>query len=285
MLIQDKMNENIEILERYHTILSKDNSIHSLVRKFFKSMHEILYEIESSKKLELDYVIASVFGPSFDVKETKQVVEKLKGIYKQIDQLIKEDDYAAVVRLRDENKDLMQKAERYLEGVRQHKENSGYSIEQAFDNVLNFNVGDIDAEFSKIVNDYIKLEKLSMKDKGGKGREDKVHQTFGVEQTFMHKKEVTCILNLKNGMIVTGSIDTNIRIWDPKTGKCVRVLDGHTHAVLCVIELESGFLASGSLDQTTIVWNPNKGQIVEWLQNIYFYQSLRTCPKGSKIQL
>ena len=67
-------------------------------------------------------------------------------------------------------------------------------------------------------------------------------------------------------MIVTGSSDTNIRIWDPKTGKNIKTLDGHTHTVLCVVELESGFLASGSLDQTAIVWNPNTGKIVNMLE-------------------
>jgi WD40 repeat protein len=79
-------------------------------------------------------------------------------------------------------------------------------------------------------------------------------------------KEVTCVLSLKSGMIVTGCLDTNIRIWDPKTEKCIRVLDGHTHAVLCIIELETGYLASGSLDQTAIVWDPNKGKIVNMLE-------------------
>lgn len=67
-------------------------------------------------------------------------------------------------------------------------------------------------------------------------------------------------------MIVTGSMDTNIRVWDPKNGKCLKVLEGHTHGVLCIIELETGFLASGSLDQSAIVWNPNSGKIMNMLE-------------------
>lgn len=82
LLIQDKMGENIDILEKYQTIFAKENSIQDLLRKFFKSMHEILYEIENSKKLELDYMVTTVFGPNVDVKETKEVFEKLKIIQK-----------------------------------------------------------------------------------------------------------------------------------------------------------------------------------------------------------
>lgn len=49
LMINDKMIENIEVLEQYQTIFSKEISIQDLLRKFFKSMHEILYEIENSK--------------------------------------------------------------------------------------------------------------------------------------------------------------------------------------------------------------------------------------------
>lgn len=56
LIIQDKITENIEILERYQTIYSKESSINDLLRKVFKSMHEILYEIEHNKRLELDYI-------------------------------------------------------------------------------------------------------------------------------------------------------------------------------------------------------------------------------------
>lgn len=61
-------------------------------------------------------------------------------------------------------------------------------------------------------------------------------------------------------------MDTYIKIWDPVSGKCIKSLDGHTHAVLCIIELENGNLASGSLDQTAIVWDTNTGKIVNMLE-------------------
>jgi len=93
---------------------------------------------------------------------------------------------------------------------------------------------------------------------------------------FMRLLELRRTLNIRvklsessasnKGMIVSGSSDTIIRIWDPKSGKCVKVLEGHTHTVLCIIELESGYLASGSVDQTAIIWNPNNGKIVNILE-------------------
>ena len=46
------------------------------------------------------------------------------------------------------------------------------------------------------------------------------------EMTFVgHSAAVHCINILFNGMIVSGSSDTTIKIWDTMTGKCVRTID------------------------------------------------------------
>lgn len=200
------------------------------------------------------------------LRRRRKCLKSLKLFKNKIDQLIKEEDYAAVAKIREEYRYMMKKADENLEGLRQYKDKSQQSIDNAFENILSFTLGEVDEELSKIVNNYVQIEKLHLEGDTARSKDDKIHEMFGVERTFKHKKEVTCILSLKNGMIVSGWLDTNIRIWDPKTGKWVRVLDGHTHAVLWVIELESGFLASGSLDQTAIIWNPNTGKIVNMLE-------------------
>lgn len=266
MLIQDKMNENIEVLDRYQVIFSKENSIQDLLRKFFKSIHEILYEIENNKKLELKYVTSNKFGPNVNMRETKEVFENLKCIQIKIDNLIKEDRYEEVAKIRDEYKHILKKAEWNLDGFKQFKPNSPEDVQHAFDGVFKYTISDLDSELSKLVDDYIKIDNLNLKNNSATNKGDKIQEMFGLEKNFKHKSEVTWVLCLKNGMIVSGCLDTNIRIWDPKTAKCIRVLDGHTHAVLCIIELESGYLASGSLDQTVIVWDPNKGKIINMLE-------------------
>lgn len=101
-MIQDKIDENIDILERYQTIFSKENSINDILRKFFKSMHEILYEIEHNKRLELDYKITTIFGPDSEETETNEVFKKLKGVQAQIDHFLKEQNYLECYKLRDE---------------------------------------------------------------------------------------------------------------------------------------------------------------------------------------
>ena len=72
---------------------------------------------------------------------------------------------------------------------------------------------------------------------------------------------------LKNGLLASGSFDTSIKIWEADTGKCTRVLEGHTHAILCIIQLENGYIASGSLDKTVIVWDIKSGKIVKMIED------------------
>ena len=152
------------------------------------------------------------------------------------------------------------------------------SIETAFNNVFKtdpkgdsskgiaFPLAELEEELTNIVDSFANTSKLNLNKGNPRIKDDKIHEIIGIENNFKHKTDVTCVLCLKNGMIVSGSSDTNIRVWDPKTGKCIRVLEGHTHTVLCIIELESGFLASGSLDQTAIVWNPNNGKIISIME-------------------
>ena len=60
--------------------------------------------------------------------------------------------------------------------------------------------------------------------------------------------------------LVSGSSDTTVRVWDPVTGACVRVLSDHKGYVNSVVVLPktdptSVWLASGSKDTTIRIWN------------------------------
>jgi len=55
---------------------------------------------------------------------------------------------------------------------------------------------------------------------------------------------------------LTGSRDRTVRLWDVKTGECLRVLEGHTDDVYGVSFSPDGRRAfSGSVDNTARIWD------------------------------
>jgi WD40 repeat protein len=68
-------------------------------------------------------------------------------------------------------------------------------------------------------------------------------------------------------LLASGSEDQTIRLWDLKTGQCMRVLQGHTSWIWSVAFSPSGQkLASGSEDQTVRLWDVQTGQCLRILQ-------------------
>jgi WD40 repeat protein len=57
-----------------------------------------------------------------------------------------------------------------------------------------------------------------------------------------------------NDLIVSGSWDNMLKVWNAQTGKVVETLEGHTWVVTCLVVLQYGQLASGSLDKTIRIW-------------------------------
>ena len=60
-----------------------------------------------------------------------------------------------------------------------------------------------------------------------------------------------CILSAT--YLVSVGDDKLIKIWDLKTGRCVKTIEGHEHFIACV-RSSAGVLATGSVDQTIKVW-------------------------------
>lgn len=58
--------------------------------------------------------------------------------------------------------------------------------------------------------------------------------------------------------LVTGSMDRTLRLWNWRTGQCIRTLEGHTAGVVC-LSFDSNILVSGSVDKTVKVWNFRTG--------------------------
>ena len=65
-------------------------------------------------------------------------------------------------------------------------------------------------------------------------------------------------LQFDEAKLITGSMDSNINVWDWHRGKCIRTLWGHTDGVVC-LNFDSNVLASGSVDSTIRVWSFRSG--------------------------
>lgn len=68
------------------------------------------------------------------------------------------------------------------------------------------------------------------------------------------------VFDSSDELIVTGSKDGSIRIWNSEDGKLEKTLLGHTdHVTKIVILYSSSKIVSGSKDDTLRVWNPETG--------------------------
>ncbi|MGB3207244.1 MAG: hypothetical protein WBB28_19845 [Crinalium sp.] len=67
-------------------------------------------------------------------------------------------------------------------------------------------------------------------------------------------------------ILISGSFDKDIKIWDLSTGELINTLSGHTKAVFCVaISLDGKILASGSWDETIKLWEMDSGKLITTL--------------------
>lgn len=61
-------------------------------------------------------------------------------------------------------------------------------------------------------------------------------------------------LQFDEAKLITGSMDHTIRVWNWRKGECIRTLEGHTEGVVC-LNFDANILASGSVDMTVKIWN------------------------------
>ena len=83
--------------------------------------------------------------------------------------------------------------------------------------------------------------------------------------TFLHTFHV--IFQFDGTHIVSGSLDTSIRVWDVETGNCLHTLVGH-QSLTSGLELKDNILVSGNADSTVKVWDITTGQCLQTLQGM-----------------
>ena len=68
--------------------------------------------------------------------------------------------------------------------------------------------------------------------------------------------------------LLSGSIDTTVRLWDISSGMIIRRFDGHKSGVMSVaFSPDSRYAVSGSQDGTVIVWDFETGDLLRQIKN------------------
>lgn len=92
-------------------------------------------------------------------------------------------------------------------------------------------------------------------------------------QTLEGHRGSVWALDYRDNLLVTGSTDRTIRVWDCFLGIAIHVLLGHTSTVRCIRIIEH-YVISGSRDRTLRVWETKSGKCVHVLRG--HRESVRT---------
>ncbi|KAJ5026028.1 sulfur metabolite repression control protein-like protein SconB [Bipolaris maydis] len=78
-----------------------------------------------------------------------------------------------------------------------------------------------------------------------------------------HTNGVMC-LQFDDEVLITGSYDATVKVWDLKTGQVIRTLTGHSQGIRS-LQFEDSKLITGSLDNTIKIWNWRTGALIKTL--------------------
>lgn len=86
------------------------------------------------------------------------------------------------------------------------------------------------------------------------------HRRCSVKGFKGHTDSVMC-LQFEDNILMTGSYDATVKIWDTETGEELRTLRGHNCGVRC-LQFDDSKLITGSLDRSVRVWNWRTGECI-----------------------
>uniref|UniRef100_A0A914UU80 NWD1/2-like winged helix-turn-helix domain-containing protein n=1 Tax=Plectus sambesii TaxID=2011161 RepID=A0A914UU80_9BILA len=92
-------------------------------------------------------------------------------------------------------------------------------------------------------------------------------ETITPRAKIYHNEEITCMSVTSNGrLLVTGSMDQSLKVWDIETGFLTQVLVGHEDAVhCCAIADDERIVVSGAADKMVMIWEVETGDTLHTL--------------------
>ncbi|MFA6972939.1 MAG: TIR domain-containing protein [Gallionella sp.] len=82
-----------------------------------------------------------------------------------------------------------------------------------------------------------------------------------IQLDYKGKGIITCVFSLDGKRAITGDIEKTVRVWDVETGRCMRVLKGHTDHVWTIAwSADQCRALSGGTDRTLRLWDLETGQ-------------------------
>jgi WD40 repeat protein len=87
-------------------------------------------------------------------------------------------------------------------------------------------------------------------------------------------------MQLQGAIVVSGSFDNTVRMWDTRSGKCVGSFAGHTAPLMCLqFEESMHTVVTGSRDTTIKVWDTRSfkcattfSEHTDWVRRLRFDQ-------------
>ena len=96
------------------------------------------------------------------------------------------------------------------------------------------------------------------------------------------------LLFFQSNLLVSGSFDESVRIWDVRTGKCLKTLPAHSDPVSAVhFNRDGSLIVSSSYDGLCRIWDTASGQCLKTLidDDNPPVSYVKFSPNGKKIDL
>ena len=100
---------------------------------------------------------------------------------------------------------------------------------------------------------------------------NKIFQSNYLLQRHLKRKN-PCI---SNDILITGSSEKTIKIWDIKCNKLLNTLIGHNHTISCLAAISDDRICSGSWDGTIKIWDLASSSCLQTISNAGNVYSLK----------
>jgi len=82
-------------------------------------------------------------------------------------------------------------------------------------------------------------------------------------------------------IVASGTVALTVRLWDIRTGECLKILQGHTSRINSVaFNSEDQIIAACSRDGTIILWDVETGECLKILKSdrLYEHMNIKAVP-------